>query len=172
MRKSCLIFIAANVVLGLAFFLYPEFDLRFAGLFFDPRRGFLISDRSALNVVRLTTIVFVNGSLLLLLVNWRRGRRTDRGDYLLTPNRNVIFLLFALGLGPGLLVNGVLKSYWGRARPYDVIQFGGKKEFTPAFAHPISAQVTVPSFPGTRQSVIISWRLFSLAESGAASSAC
>jgi hypothetical protein len=56
MRKSCLIFITANLLLGLAFFLYPEFDSRFAGLFFDPGRGFLISDRSALNVIRLTTI--------------------------------------------------------------------------------------------------------------------
>ena len=35
-------------------------------------------------------------------------------------------------LGPGLVVNGILKEHWGRARPRDVTQFGGDRRFTPA----------------------------------------
>ena len=40
-----------------------------------------------------------------------------------------LFLVILLALGPGLLVNAVFKEYWGRPRPREVVQFGGKKEF-------------------------------------------
>lgn len=34
-------------------------------------------------------------------------------------------------LGPGLLVNGILKNNWGRARPAQTLDFGGQADFTP-----------------------------------------
>jgi lipid A 4'-phosphatase len=42
------------------------------------------------------------------------------------------FLLTVNLLGPGLVVNAGLKSYWGRARPDQIEAFGGVKTFTPA----------------------------------------
>jgi len=42
-------------------------------------------------------------------------------------------LLVVLAIGPGLVVNGILKEHWGRARPRDVTEFGGDRRFTPAF---------------------------------------
>jgi len=44
-------------------------------------------------------------------------------------------LIVALSLiaGPILAVNGGLKEHWGRARPRDVVQFGGTQQFTPAW---------------------------------------
>ncbi len=42
------------------------------------------------------------------------------------------FLLASLLLGPGLVVNAVLKEHWGRARPHQVVEFGGSQPFTPA----------------------------------------
>jgi len=44
-----------------------------------------------------------------------------------------VFLLVTLVLGPGLLVNGVLKENSGRARPVNVRPFGGPHTFTPAW---------------------------------------
>ncbi|MEY2621437.1 MAG: hypothetical protein RIT26_1257, partial [Pseudomonadota bacterium] len=41
------------------------------------------------------------------------------------------FLLLTLLLGPGLLVNEVLKNHWGRARPAQVSAFGGAAQYTP-----------------------------------------
>lgn len=35
-------------------------------------------------------------------------------------------------IGPGIIVNAILTSYWGRAHPTDVTQFGGNAQFTPA----------------------------------------
>lgn len=40
-----------------------------------------------------------------------------------------LFLAILLVLGPGLIVNNVFKDYWGRPRPREIVQFGGKKEF-------------------------------------------
>jgi lipid A 4'-phosphatase len=40
-----------------------------------------------------------------------------------------LFLVILLALGPGLLVNAVFKEYWGRPRPREIVQFGGKKQF-------------------------------------------
>jgi len=43
--------------------------------------------------------------------------------------RSGIFLFLLLILGPGLLVNTVFKEHWGRPRPREIIEFGGKKQF-------------------------------------------
>ena len=38
-----------------------------------------------------------------------------------------------LVIGPGVIVNGVFKPYWGRPRPHSTIPFGGEQEFLPVF---------------------------------------
>ena len=47
--------------------------------------------------------------------------------------RQLAYLSLALALGPGLLVNLILKNNWGRARPFEILEFGGNTELTPAF---------------------------------------
>jgi membrane-associated phospholipid phosphatase len=47
--------------------------------------------------------------------------------------RDSLFGLLALALGPGLLVNGILKEVWGRARPREILEFGGDATFTPVW---------------------------------------
>ncbi len=48
------------------------------------------------------------------------------------PTRIWGFILSLYLLGPGLIVNVVLKSHWGRARPAEVGAFGRSAEFTRA----------------------------------------
>lgn len=45
------------------------------------------------------------------------------------PVRVAAYLTTAYLLGPGLLVNVILKSHWGRPRPGDVVEFGGTLPF-------------------------------------------
>lgn len=47
--------------------------------------------------------------------------------------RRVAYLFLVLIIGAGLIVNWTLKDNFGRARPRDVVEFGGHKIFTPAF---------------------------------------
>ena len=42
-----------------------------------------------------------------------------------------LFFALMLALGPGLLVNGIFKPYWGRPRPHQTIPFAGNKEYLP-----------------------------------------
>ena len=41
------------------------------------------------------------------------------------PGRPVLCLTLSLIVGPGILVNLILKDHWGRPRPVHVTMFGG-----------------------------------------------
>jgi lipid A 4'-phosphatase len=43
--------------------------------------------------------------------------------------RACALIVLALALGPGLLVNGILKPLWGRPRPHQVQVFGGSRSY-------------------------------------------
>ena len=45
----------------------------------------------------------------------------------------MLFLLWSLVLGPGLLVNLILKDHWGRPRPTMVSLFGGGSPYVPVW---------------------------------------
>ncbi len=47
--------------------------------------------------------------------------------------RVALYLFLVLSLAPGLIVNVILKDNWQRARPQEIVQFGGEKKFTPAY---------------------------------------
>lgn len=50
-----------------------------------------------------------------------------------------LFILLCVVLGPGLIVNGILKDYWGRPRPRQIVEFGGRHHYqqplVPSAAH-------------------------------------
>lgn len=48
---------------------------------------------------------------------------------MLISGRAILFLCVTMALGPGLLVNVVLKDHWGRSRPIDVTQLGGAERY-------------------------------------------
>jgi lipid A 4'-phosphatase len=64
------------------------------------------------------------GGLLVFLVSFLWTK--------LEPFRDAgLFFALMLALGPGLLINGILKPNWGRPRPYLTIPFGGQDKFVP-----------------------------------------
>lgn len=74
-------------------------------------------------------------ALLLALGAWAVFLlRPLRGD--MRPLcRPALYLILTYVLGPGLLVNGVLKHSWSRARPKDIVEFGRKQAYEPVFSH-------------------------------------
>ncbi len=72
------------------------------------------------------------GRLLLVgsVLVWLLARRS-RQVPVRRLARPAATLLICLVLGLGLLVHGVLKENWGRARPVQVSQFGGSASYTP-----------------------------------------
>lgn len=43
-------------------------------------------------------------------------------------------LMLTLAIGSGLIVNGILKDHWGRPRPKQIVEFGGKQQFRPYYS--------------------------------------
>ena len=125
------IYFAALAGASAFFLLFPSVDLWVSGLFWRPGEGFFLADwgpfRFLYDIVpRLTEAVLL---LALAATAWLLWRKKP----LLGLNRpRIAFLVIALLLGPGILVNAVLKDHWGRARPSQVEMFGGTKKFTPA----------------------------------------
>lgn len=73
-----------------------------------------------------------------------------------------IFVFLVVALGPGLFVNAVFKPYWGRPRPREVIELGGKHDYRPFYSPAVGAPGK--SFPCGHCSVAFSfgagWWLF------------
>jgi lipid A 4'-phosphatase len=124
--------VAGSLGLALLFVLAPGVDLWFSGLFFREGDGFYLRDAVWVGVlydmVHPLAAVLVLGLVLLLIYNLWRRRAMGPFDV-----RAVLFMLAVLAVGPGLVVNVVFKDHWGRARPRDVVEFGGTREYTPAF---------------------------------------
>ena len=126
------IFVGSFFSAVLLFYAFPEWDIRFSMLFYDPVSRFYLADapfcRWIYKSVEIMTIGWVVLAVLLLARLWIRKKILFG-----LSAKHLTYLLAALAIGPGLMVNLVLKDNWGRARPYDVIQFGGTSAFTPAF---------------------------------------
>ncbi|SLN52116.1 PAP2 superfamily protein [Pseudoruegeria aquimaris] len=120
---------AALILSAILFSLYPQVDLAVSSTF-HTEAGFRIAQspayaraRSAMEHLYYAAAL---GSLVgFLLSLWR-------GTILRSPRRIWGTLTAVWLLGPGLIVNGILKEYWGRARPAHLAEFGGTAEFTPA----------------------------------------
>lgn len=112
---------------------FPEVDLWFSGLFFDRSEGRFAWNQSGPSgdVVRAFDEVhlWVIGATILGMAS----SLAVRAPYRPRLRRSSAFLLAVLLLGPGLIVNGVLKEYVGRARPDQITAFGGEQRFTRAF---------------------------------------
>lgn len=129
-RTAILATCLALVVVGVTFAIWPGLDLAVARGFYANGFEFAASPaarriRSALHYLP----VVVALSILLLYLAKRLGAKTP--PWATLRGASVAYLLASLLLGPGLLVNVVLKDHWGRPRPVHVIEFGGTMEFRP-----------------------------------------
>jgi len=125
-------FLVGSGGLALIFIFAPGIDLWFSGLFYDESTGFYLRDawwvRLLYEMVHPLAGVIILGLLVALVYNLVRRRPVGPFN-----TRAILCLLTVLAVGPGLVVNVVFKSEWGRARPRDIVEFGGTRTFTPAF---------------------------------------
>lgn len=121
---------------GVIFILLPQLDLAVSGLFHTPGVGFPARGTWFERLVHQSTYWFLvlgTPALVGLWLAHRRGWLRDSLPGWGIGGRDLALLLLVLVLGPGLLVNGILKEHWGRARPLDCQEFGGTRVFSPAF---------------------------------------
>lgn len=129
----------ATIIGAILFVVFPGIDLGVARWFFDPPRSFSLGD-SWLGRFFDTDIHFGMEWFLVVLVGvFLYGLIRKRPYWGLTPKK-FLFVALSIGLGAGLLTNVVLKDSWGRARPSQIVEFGGPKQFSPPFMRSTQCQ--------------------------------
>lgn len=123
----------ALLLTSLVFIAVPGIDLAVSRLFFHDGAGFPASlDPALIGLRSVGTWIFFGGCVVavaaLLGPLLLSGRRIG-----LSP-RAGLFLTASLILGPGLIVNVLFKDLWGRARPIEILEFGGIQPFSPPWA--------------------------------------
>ena len=117
------------LVISLLFLAVPEVDVWISYIFADAHNAFWMKHEwfpwrlRALGIVAPRYIIATIILFALARLFWPQLKR-------IFPMSHVLFLLISATLGPGLLVNGLLKNFWGRARPVQVDTFGGTEPFS------------------------------------------
>ena len=109
---------------------FPAIDIGISRIFFE--QGFHLKDLWWYSVVREWLTYFLCLSMTAILGIYVFNRLTKR-DLCRINGRKVSYLFLVLILGAGFVVNVIFKDNFGRARPRDIEEFGGSKQFTPAF---------------------------------------
>jgi len=71
---------------------------------------------------KLPAILLTFAALIGLILSWIKPKIKNYRRYFL-------IIILTLIIGPGLLVNAIFKDHWGRPRPRQVQEFGGRWEF-------------------------------------------
>ncbi len=126
-----LVLVAATALITLT-----DLDRETARLFYLEGSGFVAGDRQPWRALyrygKWPALLLAASALICLAAGFfRTGLRRCR--------RACVFLLLVYLLGPGLLINGMLKTHWDRPRPVDVVDFGGAQSFV---------QLSAPTFDG------------------------
>ena len=111
------------------FIAYPSLDIATAQLFYDGAH-FPIATNPWVEGLRNVLIWAEDGGFVLIVVLAFASRK---GPILMLTSRDWTFQALVFLLGPGLIVNGLLKRFWGRARPFMTQDFGGDAQFSKAW---------------------------------------
>jgi membrane-associated phospholipid phosphatase len=129
LARSALLTLALTLATGLVFGLAPELDLAAAQVFWREGAGFIgvTPAGEMLRSIFFAAPFWIAG---LVALGWVL-RRLNLPYVWLPSGRAIAFLALSLALGPGLLVNVILKDNSHRPRPVQTQELGGTWEFRP-----------------------------------------
>ena len=129
-RLSIISYFTTLVFFIFLFLIYPKLDLSISRLFFSyEQHGFSLVDNDFLYYINRS--VYWSVYLLIMIAILIVVLGIFFRDVFLA--KKSLYLLLVLLVGPGLIVNLVLKDNFGRARPRNIKEFNGDKKFSSAF---------------------------------------
>lgn len=130
LQRLLIAYLMVFVLVQALFAAFPGIDLAVSALFADGSRGFAWAEGVA-PTVNLLVRRMGELAIFLLLAGILYGVMTGkaRGDDL----RLMAYPLLCVTVACGLVVNYILKSHIGRARPDTLADFGGSAQFTPSW---------------------------------------
>lgn len=127
-RRLAMDFLLPFAVLGIitAVFANSNLDLKIQQLFYSEGGGWAYRNRNPwlflYDYGTIPAFAMAVGAFIILVTSvWSQK--------LLAYRKQAIFIILAILIGPGLIVNLTFKDNWGRPRPREVSQFDGTKEF-------------------------------------------
>lgn len=123
--------LSASVLLAILCVLFPRLDIEIARQFYRLDGRFAGEMSSIAVFLRQAFItVYLGGCLFSIAGVWltRCGTRF----FLRLGLSHWLFLVVCLGAGPGVVANLALKDHSGRARPREIVEFGGAQKFSTA----------------------------------------
>jgi lipid A 4'-phosphatase len=114
------------ILFSILFVVFPQIDIQVSSIFFS--HGYFLKQKwmTIIRTMELWTIYCLI-IISVLIIIWNIFRKKYQ---MIKP---ALYLLLCFSLGPGLLVNVILKDHWGRPRPVQITQFGGNKIFQKAW---------------------------------------
>lgn len=111
---------------------FSELDIAFSEIFFNKNEGFIYKNnffvyKIYLILPQLTKFFVISclSYLVYITIKYKNFKKVICSG--------ALFLILTSAIGPGFVVNYVLKENFGRARPHQTEYFGGEKKFTTAF---------------------------------------
>jgi lipid A 4'-phosphatase len=121
------VLIPVCLVLGSSiFFWFTELDIKIQQFFYNQDLGWIYKGHAFWDIIykfgifpgymlAVVALVFLSlGYWFQRFLKWRKA---------------AVLMIFVLIIGPGIMVNIVLKDNWGRPRPYEIEQFGGQDQY-------------------------------------------
>lgn len=123
--------IALTIAVSAVFVIYPQLDIYLASLFADGKNGFPLNQNSFL--ISLRFLYNVEVTILCVTAVWMLFYTRLNKELTKTPHQFWDMIIVSFVAGPLVLVNMILKSYWGRPRPAHITEFGGTSDFIPPY---------------------------------------
>jgi membrane-associated PAP2 superfamily phosphatase len=129
-RQELIILLTLMITTTLLFW-FTDLDIKAAALFYHPENSGDVWPERHWWLWRLlfdyafpfTVVAGVAALLMYALSHFHERTRRYR--------RQALYVLLVVLIGPGLLVNLVVKDHWGRPRPMHIQQFGGEYQYIP-----------------------------------------
>jgi len=127
-QKSILIWISALGIICLLFFAFPQLDIQISKMFYTKELGFFYKANYFAKIIfqlvpwltYTSAIIYISLGLCQYFISKK-------------ISKILLYLIITLIIGPGIIVNSLLKENFGRARPRSIIEFGGNAIFSNVF---------------------------------------
>ncbi|MFO8034368.1 MAG: phosphatase PAP2 family protein [Candidatus Bipolaricaulota bacterium] len=135
MKRIGLLLPVDKILLGLlvaltAVFFFTDLDMMIQRQVFHPEQEWPLGERGLWRFMedygRAIPVGLAIGALAVLVLGFVK-------KWLASYRRAALLMVLLMLIGPGLLVDQVLKPYWERPRPHEVEEFGGEYEFVPVW---------------------------------------
>ncbi len=103
-----------------------DLDMIIQSNYYDSEQGWFLKDVFPWNFLyhygNMPALIISLGSLILLGISYFQ-------DSLLKFRKVFFYSILIMAIGPGLLINSILKDNWGRPRPRNIIEFEGHYQY-------------------------------------------